>query len=262
MKIVICVKQVPLAAEVTIDPETKRLRREGVESGLNPFDLYAIEEGLRIREQVGGEAVVMSMGPPQAEKSVREGMSMGADQGVLLCDSVFAGSDTWATSYVLSKAVDNLGAADLILCGKQAVDGDTAQVGPELAAHLGWPHVTNVCKVLNIAPPAVRVRRMHEYGVTEVQVALPALLTVVKDINQPRVPTLRNCRSARAAKVAVWKKENIQAEAKFLGLNGSPTRVVKTSPPPSRQGETVVLDGKPHESAQTLVRALRQRSLV
>lgn len=262
MKTVVCVKQVPSISEVSIDPETKRLKREGVESGLNPFDLYAVEEALRLQEKNGGEVVILSMGPKQAEKSVREALSMGADHGILLSDRAFAGSDTWATSYVLMKAIDKIGDVDLVMCGKQAVDGDTAQVGPGIAAHLDWPHVTYVFNIMESNDRHAVVKRMHEDGHSEIELTFPAVITVVKDINHPRVPTLKGCLRSRAVDVQLWTAQDIDADEACIGLDGSPTRVVKTQPPPPRKGGTVVLDKSPEDSAQRIVHDLRMQSLV
>ncbi len=262
MNIVVCVKQVPLVGEVSIDPDTKRLRREGVESGMNPFDLYAVEEGLRIRERIGGRVTVMSMGPGSAEKTIREALAMGADHGILLSDPAFAGSDTWATSYILTKAIRRFGQVDLVLCGKQAVDGDTAQVGPGIAAHLDWPHVACVFEAVNCDNSRILVKRMQETGHSEVELQLPALLTVVKDLNQPRVPTLKRCRAARAAQLEIWSSRELATTEGGIGLAGSPTRVVTTAPPPPRSGRTVCLAGTAQESARALLQELRMRSMI
>lgn len=262
MKIVICIKQVPAISEVSIDPETKRLKREGVESVLNPFDLYAVEEALCLREQLGGTVIAMSMGPKQAEASVREAIAIGADRGILLCDRGFSGSDTWATSYALARAVATIGDVDLVICGKQAVDGDTAQVGPGIAAHLDWPQVTYVSYLNAADPQRITVTRMHEDGSEVTQLTLPAVITVVKDINVPRVPTLKNVLASRQADIPFWTPARIAADPELLGLDGSPTRVVKTQPPPPRDSETVILDGDPRESARRIVHDLRMQSLV
>lgn len=262
MKIVVCIKQVPATHEVSIDPETKRLKRESVEAEVNPFDLYAIEEGLRLRERFGGEVVALSMGPPQAQWALREALSMGVDRGLLLSDKAFAGSDTWATSYALARAVETVGAVDLVLCGKQAIDGDTAQVGPGIAAHLGWPQATYVSHVQDAGAKHLTVTRMNEDGHDVVQIDLPAVLTVVKDINTPRVPKLRDCRTALRAEVPVLTADAVRAEPARIGLDGSPTRVVKINPPPPRGGKTLVLDGPPAETARRLVHELRMKSLV
>jgi len=263
MKIVVFIKQVPGTTDVTIDPETKRLVREGVEAVLNPFDLYAVEEGVQIREKHGGEVIVVTMGPPQAEKALREALGCGADTAILLSDRAFAGSDTWATSYALACAVRTLGHVDLIICGKQAVDGDTAQVGPGIAAHLEWPQATYVSDC-TVSPDAktVQLTRMHEDGYDILDLDLPCVLTVVKDINHPRVPSLLSCLASRDCDIPVWTSDDITANHSRLGLKGSPTRVVATNPPPPRDGETVVFAGPAEESAVHIVQALRQRSLL
>jgi electron transfer flavoprotein beta subunit len=262
MRIVVCIKQVPAVSQVSIDPETKRLKREGVEAVLNPFDLYAVEQAVLLREQFGGEAIALSMGPRQAENSVREAMSMGCDRGILLSDRAFAGSDTWATSYALACAIRTLGEVDLVICGKQAVDGDTAQVGPGVAAHLQWPQVTYVSKIREAAADNLVVERMHEDGADVLAVQLPAVITVVKDLNVPRVPTLRSVMRARRTPVPILGADQVGAKNDFLGLEGSPTRVVKTSPPPPRTGTTVVLDGTAEEAARRVIHDLRMQSLV
>ncbi|MBT4816191.1 MAG: electron transfer flavoprotein subunit beta/FixA family protein [Lentisphaerae bacterium] len=262
MRIVVCVKQVPAINEVSIDPETKRLKREGVESVMNPFDLYALEVALRMREQVGGSVIALSMGPKQAMRTVREAIAVGADSGVLLSDRAVAGSDTWATSYAIASTVRHLGNVDLVICGKQAVDGDTAQVGPGIAAHLRWPQVTYVSHVSAVSNTALTLARMHEEGSTVLEVTLPAVLTVVKGINQPRVPTLVSVLASRGADVPVLSAADIGADPERLGLNGSPTRVVKTGPPPPRAADTVILDGPARDAARRIVHELRMQSLV
>ena len=262
MKTVVCIKQVPSISEVSIDPITKRLKREGIESVINPFDLYAVEEALKLREKNGGEVIILSMGPPQAEKSVRETLSMGADAGILLSDRAFAGSDTWATSYILAKAIQKIGDVDLVICGKQAVDGDTAQVGPGIGAHNDWPHVTYVFEIIDSNSENLKVKRMHEDGHSEIELTFPSVITVVKDINHPRVPTLKGCLASRQAAISIWGAADIDAEEDCIGLDGSPTRVVKTQPPPPREGETVFLDGPPEESARRIVHDLRMQSLI
>ena len=172
MNIVVCIKQVPDTAEVKINPETGTLIREGVPSIINPFDLHAIEAGLFLKEKTGGKVTVLTMGPPQAETALREAIAMGADEGVLLSDRAFAGSDTWATSFTLSKAIAKLG-ADIILCGKQAIDGDTAQVGPETAEFLNIPHISYVRKIEDAANDSIRVQRLMDEGYDVVESVTP-----------------------------------------------------------------------------------------
>jgi len=262
MRIAVCIKQVPATHEVSIDPETKRIQREGIASELNPFDLYAVEQAVRLVAEVGGEVVALSMGPRQAQASLREAMAMGADRAVLLSDRAFAGSDTWATSYALACGIRSLGAVDLVLCGKQAIDGDTAQVGPGIAAHLGWPQVTYVSAMTDVSAERIVVKRMNEEGYEVVELTLPGVMTVVKDINVPRVPTLPSVLASRRADVPVRTAEAVGADPEQLGLGGSPTRVVKINPPPPRQGKTEVVEGTAAECARRIVHELRRRSIV
>jgi electron transfer flavoprotein beta subunit len=262
MKIIVCIKQVPGNSDATIDPVTKRIVREGAKAVLNPFDLYAVEEALRLRERVGGEVTALSMGPPKAEVSLREALSIGADKAVLLSDRAFGGSDTWATSYALSKAIRALGGADMVLCGKQAVDGDTAQVGPGIAANLDWLQATYVSEILEVTPKYCVVRRLNEEGSDLCRLAFPCVLTVVKGINVPRVPTLRGVLASREKEVPVWKPADIGADPGKVGLDPSPTRVIKTEPPPPRAGETLRLEGEPAEAARRLLEVLTGRGLI
>ncbi len=236
MNIIVCIKQVPETTEVKINPETNTLIREGVKSIINPFDVYAIEEGVRLKEKFGGKATVITMGPPQAEAVLREAISMGIDEGILLSDRAFAGSDTWATSYTLSTAIKKIGVFDLIICGKQASDGDTAQVGPGISAHLDIPQVTYVKKIEEVKDKFARVERMTEEGYEIIEVPLPALITVVKEINTPRLPSLKGMMRAKQAKITVWKAQDIVATSDCLGLTGSPTQVVKIFTPAPRVG--------------------------
>ena len=186
MHIIVCIKQVPETTEVRINPETNTLMREGVKSIINPFDMYAIEEAIRLKERFGGKISVITMGPPQADSALREAISMGADDGYLVCDRAFAGSDTWATSYTLAGAIKKLGSFDLIICGKQASDGDTAQVGPQMAEKLGIPQITYYEKLVELTDKTIRVRRNVGNGWEILEARLPVLLTVVDTANEPR----------------------------------------------------------------------------
>jgi electron transfer flavoprotein beta subunit len=188
MNIVVCVKQVPGTNEVKMNKETNTIIREGVESILNPFDAYAIEEALRIRESAGGKVTVLSMGIPAVAEMLKETIALGADEAVLLSDRAFAGADTLATAYALSMGIQKIGACDLVICGKQATDGDTAQVGPSLAERMGIPHTTCVRKIEEIREGYIRCQRMTEDGYEVIEMPLPALITVVKEINEPRLP--------------------------------------------------------------------------
>ncbi len=252
MKIIVLIKQVPDTTDVKIDPETNTLKREGVESIINPFDMYAIEEALRIRERLGeGEVVAVSMGPPQAEEALREAVSMGVDSAILISDRKFAGSDTWATSYTLSQAARKIGDYGLILCGKQASDGDTAQVGPGVSMHLNIPQVTYVKKIEKLGKVSALVERMTEEGYDIVETPLPAVLTVVKEINEPRLPSLKGKMKAKKCEIPVWTAEDLSCEEEKIGLDGSPTRVIKVFTPPPREGGRI-LQGDPEEVAKEL----------
>jgi len=257
MNILVCIKQVPDTKDVRLDPETNTMSREGVESIMNPFDRHALEEAVRIKEEFGGSVTALSMGPPQAEAVLREAISCGADEGVLVSDRAFAGADTWATSYTLAKAAENLGSFDLILCGKQAIDGDTAQVGPGLACRLGIPYVTCVQRVSGIDNTSMQVERMMDDGYDVVRLPLPALLTVVKDINEPRVPSLKGKMKAKKAVIQSLTAADINAEEQCIGLAGSPTKVVKVFTPPPR-GNRTVLSGTPEEQVMQLVEELKR----
>ena len=196
MNIVVCIKQVPDTAEVRINPETNTLIRDGAPTIINPYDMHAIEAGLQIKEMTKGKVTVITMGPPQAESALREAISMGADDAVLLSDRAFAGADTWATAFTISKAIAKIG-ADIIICGKQAIDGDTAQVGPEMAEFLDIPHIAYVRKIEDIKPDSIKVQRMMDEGYDIVESSLPVLLTVVKELNQPRLPSLKGKMAAK-----------------------------------------------------------------
>jgi electron transfer flavoprotein beta subunit len=256
MHFVVCIKQVPETANVRINPETNTLMREGVASIVNPFDMYAIEESLRLRERVGGKITVLTMGPPQAEAALREAISMGADQGILISDRAFAGSDTWATSYTLAMAIRKLGDFSVILCGKQASDGDTAQVGPGIATHLDLPQITYVRKIEQIAADRLVAERLLETGYEVIETSLPCLLTVVKEINEPRLPSLKGKMAAKKAQIVTWKAEDIGADKAMIGLNGSPTKVVRIFTPEPRKGGQM-LTGEPEEVVAQLVEKIK-----
>jgi electron transfer flavoprotein beta subunit len=256
MNIIVCIKQVPETTEVKINPQTNTLIREGVKSIINPFDMYAIEEAVRLKEKFGGKTTVITMGPPQADAALREAISMGIDEGILLSDRAFAGSDTWATSYTLTAAIKKIGNFDVILCGKQASDGDTAQVGPGISAHLDIPQVTYVKKIEEIKGATARVERMMEEGYEVIETPLPALFTVVKEINEPRLPSLKGMMRARSAKIIVWSQEDLNLDAQNIGLCGSPTQVVKIFTPPPRVGGQM-LTGETQEIAEKLVELLK-----
>jgi len=256
MNIIVCIKQVPDTANVKIDPQTNTLIREGVESIINPFDMYAIEEAVRTKEKLGGSVLAVTMGPPQADAALREAISMGVDEAVLVSDRAFAGSDTWATSYTLACAIKKIGKFDIIFCGKQAADGDTAQVGPGVSMHLDIPQVTYVKKIEEVTPDHARVERMTEEGYEVVEAPLPVLFTVVKEINDPRIPSLKGKMKAKSAQIRTLTAKDIDADEKSLGLNGSPTQVVKIFTPPPREGGQM-LTGSTEEIVDKLVEVLK-----
>ena len=255
MNIVVCIKQVPGTTEIKIDPETNTLVREGVESIINPFDTYALEEGVRLKERCGGKVTAITMGPPQAENALRETISLGADEAILISDRVFAGSDTWATSYVLSRALAKIADYDVIICGKQTLDGDTGQVGSGLSEMLGVPFVAYVSKVDEIKEGYIRVHRMVEEGYEVLEMALPAVITVVKEINVPRLPSLRGSMKAKTAQIPVWTAADIGVEEDKAGIAGSPTRVVKIFFP-KREHKSEMFQGTPEEQVGQLVERL------
>jgi len=252
MNIIVCIKQVPETTEVRINPETNTLMREGVKSIINPFDMYAIEEAIRLKEKFGGKVSIVTMGPPQAEAALREAISMGADEGFLVCGREFAGSDTWATSYTLAGGIRKIGGFDLIICGKQASDGDTAQVGPGISTHLNIPQVTYVKKIEEVSDKMMKVERMLEEGYEVIETPLPALLTVVKEINEPRIPSLRGMMKAKSAKITTLTQKDLQLDPQQIGLCGSPTQVVKIFAPTPRAGGQM-LTGEVPDVAKQLV---------
>jgi electron transfer flavoprotein beta subunit len=257
VKIVVCIKQVPDTAEVRINPETNTLIRDGVPSIINPYDMHAIEAGLQIREKIGGSVTAITMGPPQAEASLREAISMGVDAAALISDKAFAGSDTWATAYTLSKAIELLG-ADIIICGKQAIDGDTAQVGPEIAEFLGIPHVAYVRKVDDVKDGAIVVQRLMDDGFDVIESSLPVLLTVVRELNVPRLPSLKGKMAAKKAEIRKLTAADIGAVEESLGLKGSPTQVRNIFAPETKK-DRKMLTGSADENIEILVKELVAR---
>jgi electron transfer flavoprotein beta subunit len=258
MNIVVCIKQVPGTTQVKINPETGTLIRDGVEAVVNPFDEYAIEEAVRIKERVGGTVKVITMGPPQAEAALRSAISVGADEAYLVSDRAFAGSDTWATSYTLSSAIKTLGQVDLIICGKQAIDGDTAQVGPGVAEMLNMPFVAWVRKVREISETSITVERLMEEGYDVVEMPMPSLITVVKEINEPRLASLKGKMRAKSAEIKKIDTASMEVNPEFIGLKGSPTQVLRSFVPERKgggekvSGETAELAAKAFSVIQKL----------
>ncbi|MBI2830521.1 MAG: electron transfer flavoprotein subunit beta/FixA family protein [Chloroflexi bacterium] len=261
MNIVVCLKQVPGTTKVKIDSQTNTLVRQGIENIVNPFDTYALEEGVRLKEKYGGKVTGISMGPPQATDMLKEAIAVGADEGVLLSDRAFAGADTLATSYTLAQAVRKLGNCDLVICGRQTLDGDTGQVGPELAEMLDIPFIAYVSQIQEITDGRIRVRRMIENGYETIEAPLPAVLTVVKEINTPRLPSLRGTMKAKSAVIPVWTAQDLAADPERIGLTGSATRVVKIFFP-QRENRSEMLQGEPEIQVDVLVDKLREAKLI
>ncbi|MFQ6095475.1 MAG: electron transfer flavoprotein subunit beta/FixA family protein [Candidatus Bathyarchaeia archaeon] len=257
MNIIVCVKQVPATTEVMIDSETGTLIREGVESTVNPFDMYAIEEAVRLKERYEGIVMAISMGPPQAEASLREALAMGCDRAILLTDRTFAGADTLATAYTLACAIRKISEYDLIICGLKTTDGDTGQVGPGLAEELGIPHVSYVRKILDVKENAISLERSLDDIYEEVEAPLPCLITVTKEINEPRLPSFRLKLMARRAPITIWNAKHLAGDLGRFGLEGSPTRVVRVFHPPPRAGGELVT-GDPEMQVERLIQRLKE----
>lgn len=260
MNILVCIKQVPGTSKVEVDPVTGVLKRDGVDSKMNPYDLYALETALRIRDKVGGNVKVISMGPLQALEVIKEAYMMGADEGVLLSDRKFGGADVLATAYTISQGVKQMGNVDLILCGKQTTDGDTAQVGPEIAEHLGIPQITYVEKV-SVEEDSLKVQRAWEDGYEVVSVKTPVLLTAIKELNSPRYMHMANIFEAVKKEIKIWSANDIDVDKSLLGLAGSPTKVKRSSTKePKGQGEIVIL--QPKEAAAHAVSKLKMKHYI
>ncbi len=261
MNIVVCLKQVPGTTEVKINAETNTLIRQGIKNVINPFDTYALEEGVRLREKHGGKVTAISMGPPQALDMLKEAVSLGADEAVLLSDGAFAGSDTWATAYTLAGAVKKLGAVDLVICGRQSTDGDTAQVAPEMAEMMGVPFVAYVSRIEEIIHGEIRLQRMIDEGYEVIQSPLPMVITVTKEINVPRLPSLRGIMKSRNIQIPVWKAGDLDLDPNKVGLNGSFTRVIKIFTP-KREKKAEMLHGDLDAQVNCLVKKLKESRFI
>ncbi len=262
MKIVVCMKQVPDTTEVKLDPKTGRLIRDGVPSIMNHDDKNALEAALSWKDQDPSvEIVALTMGPPQAETILREALAMGADSAILLTDRAFGGSDTWATSFIIAQAIRKIGNADIIFCGRQAIDGDTAQVGPQIAEKLGIPQVTYVKKA-TLENGKLICQRALEDGYQVIEVETPCLLTAVKELNTPRYPTVSGINDAYDGKeITVWTIAELPMDTEKIGLKGSPTNVFKTfSPTP--KGAGTMLEGSDASTVSALFDALRDKNIL
>jgi electron transfer flavoprotein alpha/beta subunit len=263
MKIIVCIKQVPDTNEVRIDPVKGTLIREGVPSIINPDDRNALEEALKIKDELEDVKVtVLSMGPPQAEVALVEAIAMGADEAVLLSDRAFAGSDTWATSTALAAGIKALGDFDIIFCGRQAIDGDTAQVGPQIAEHLSIPQITYV-EDLKIEGGKVKAKRALEDGYFVVEAELPVLITAIKELNEPRYPSIKGIyQGFKGDRIKILSAKDVEADEDNIGLDGSPTQVNKSFTPPGRGGESEIIEGSPKEQARQLIVRLKEEKFI
>ena len=260
MNIVVCIKQVPDTNDVRIDPKTNTLIREGVKSIINPFDENAVEAALKIRDASGGKVTVITMGPPQAAEALKTAVAMGADEAILISDRAFAGADTWATSYTLSQAIKKIGSYDLVLFGKQAIDGDTAQVGPGVAEFLDIPQVTFAINI-EVTGDKIRVKRQLEETSEIVESNFPVAVTVIKQINEPRMPSLKGQMRPKKMIITSWSANDIAAKEKNTGLNGSPTQVVRIFTPAPR-GKSEIFDGEPEVIAKNLFNKLKEQKII
>ncbi|MCL4517267.1 MAG: electron transfer flavoprotein subunit beta/FixA family protein [Firmicutes bacterium] len=265
MHSVVCLKQVPDTSQVHIDPKTGTMQRAGVPSIINPFDIHAVEEAMRVKDKYGGKVTVISMGPPQATEALKKAVSFGVDRAILITDRAFAGSDTLATSYVLAQAIRKIRETepvDLIFCGKQTIDGDTAQVGPGIAARLEISQLTYIKKIREVDPQKreVTVERKVERGHEVIVSRLPALLTVVQELNIPRRASFPELLRAARFEVEIWNKDSLNVDPAALGLKGSPTTVKRIFAPPTRPGGEMITDGQ--KDLATAVGALVEKLLV
>lgn len=261
LNIAVCIKQVPDASTVKFDAKTGTMIREGTSAVINPVDLNAIEAGLRLKDTFGGQVIAVSMGPPQAQDALMEAMAMGADKGVLLSDRAFAGSDTLATTYILARAIERLGAFDIVICGRQSMDGDTAQVGPGLAVRLKMPGVAYVKEIMSYDGRAFRLKRETDFGYDVLEVSPPFLMTVLPSLNMPRLPSLKGKLRAKKTGITLWSADDIQADPKRIGFEGSPTRVVSTYVR-DFDAKREMLTGTAEEQSIALVKRLNDAKLL
>jgi len=261
LRVVVCIKQVPGTTEFKINPQTNTLIKEGTESIVNPLDMYALEEGLQLKEQYQGKVAAITMGLPQAAEALKEAIALGVDEAILLSDPAFEGSDTLATSYILAKAIAKLGQFDLIICGRQTMDSDTGQVAPQLAERLGLPFVAYVSQIEEIREGYMRVQRMVEEGHQVVEMPLPGVISVVKEINVPRLPSLRGLMKSKQAQIPVWTAQELDVDMNKVGLSGSPTQMIKLFHP-QRARESEILQGSPESQVDQLVERLRETKII
>lgn len=262
MDILTCIKQVPGTSEVEVDEKTGVLKRDGIDSKMNPYDLYALETALRIKKEKGANLKVITMGPPQAKQIIEESFMMGVDEGAIVSDRKFAGADVLATSYTLSQGIKKMGNMDLIICGKQTTDGDTAQVGPEIAEFLNIPHVTNVTKIIEVKNESIVVEVDMPNTLEVCEVEYPCLITVEKGIFQPRLPSFKLKIQTKGREIPMYSLKDFEdQDENNYGLNGSPTQVLRIFPPTSNN-EKEVLRGSAEEVTDIVVNKLKELKLV
>ena len=262
MDILVCIKQVPGSNKVEVDPVTGVLKRNGADAKLNPYDLFALETGLRLKEQYGGTVSVLTMGPPPAKKVIYEAYAMGADKGCLITDRKFGGADVLATSYTLSQGIKRFGKFDLILCGLQTTDGDTAQVGPEVSEQLGIPCVCNVKAVKGVEEGAVLVDMEMSENVESLKVGFPCLLTVQKDIYEPRLPSYKKGKETANREIVTYTLNDMEdKDESHYGLNGSPTQVQRIFPPEIHKAREI-WEGTGEELSQRIYQHLKVRKFI
>ena len=261
MKIIVCIKQIPEPTSIRLDPETGSIIRKDVSSIINPNDKNAIEAALTIREKHGGTVIALSMGPDQAEEALREALGMGVDAAVLLTDQQFAGADTWATSHTLGLAIRKMAPYDLIVCGIEALDGMTAQVGPQLAEFLDIPQLTYA---INITLENNKVKIRQKLGDMDrmLEASLPALVTVARKINEPRIPPIDAILGAYEKDIPVWRANDFPGEENNFGLKASPTRLGKMFTLPTSRAQVEILEGNPTEAAGKLLEILKEKGVV
>ncbi|HYF83322.1 MAG TPA: electron transfer flavoprotein subunit beta/FixA family protein [Clostridia bacterium] len=262
MKIIVCIKQVPDTNEVKLDPKTGTLIRDGVPSIINHDDMNALEGALELKDRYKDvEITLLTMGPPQADVALREALAMGADRAILVSDRAFAGADTWATSNTLTAAIKKIGSFDMIFCGRQAIDGDTAQVGPQVAEKLDLPQVTYVQKI-EVTGDKVTVQRALEDGYEVIEVKMPCVLTTIKELNTPRYASVKGIFEAyREKTVENWTAKDIEIDPEIIGLNGSPTNVRKTFTPEPK-GKGTMLPGCDKDTVCDLFGRLKEKYII
>lgn len=262
MEMIVCIKQVPGTNKVEVDPVTGVLKRDGIDSKMNPYDLFALETALKIKEEKGGSVKVLSMGPPQSKEVIREAYMMGADEGMLLSDRKFAGADVLATSYTISQGIRKYGKYDLIICGKQTTDGDTAQVGPEMAEYLDIPHIANVTDIVEIKEKSIVIKMDMPNSMQVVEVKYPCLITVEKDIFEPRLPSYRRKLETENKEIEVIGLKDFEdKDEKKYGLNGSPTQVERIFPP-SHDKKQEVWEGNSEDISNKMTDKLKELKFV